>query len=219
MKNEKITAYNQRLTAFFRTYKYSLISSWIFAILAYMFVFTNLLVNADGINYGFTLGVTYESGRWGLGILAELVPCYAMPWLFGLITVSFISVSGMIICYVFGFEKKSYQIFTGALIIVFPSLGATFNYMFTSAPYGLAFFLITVSFLLLTRDSHIVRNIIVAFVLTVIGIGIYQAYISILTVLLIIYLMHLMLEKSADAASVFKKGIIYRPLKKVCFSQ
>ena len=64
-----------------REYKAPILASAIFGMLAYLFAFTNKLVNHDEVFCLFSKGATVDSGRWGLGLLDSIFPDYSMPWL------------------------------------------------------------------------------------------------------------------------------------------
>ena len=55
------------------------ISAFLFGLAAHMFAFTNKLVNADEIESLFGKGATITSGRWGLELLARLLPLWNFP--------------------------------------------------------------------------------------------------------------------------------------------
>ena len=61
-------------------YRIPTIAGMILGLLAYMFTFTNKLVNHDEVNALFFKGATVDSGRWGLSILDHFFPNYSMSW-------------------------------------------------------------------------------------------------------------------------------------------
>ena len=125
----------------FRKYRVPFSASILFGLLAYLFAFTNKLVNHDEVHCLFSKGATVTSGRWGLGLLDIIFPNYSMPWIYGVITLCLIALSVCLIISTFQIRNKVIQVLLAGTITVFPSLIGTFGYMFTSSSYALSFLL------------------------------------------------------------------------------
>ena len=119
----------------------SFFSTLVFGLIAHMFALTNKLPNHDDVVYLFSKGETITSGRWGLELLRYLIPDYSMPWLHGIVSLLFLSVSVAMIIRLFHIISRLSQIILCGLIIAFPSQIGTFCYMYTSSAYAIAFFL------------------------------------------------------------------------------
>lgn len=69
----------------------------IIGIITNIYIFTNKMSFHDDIGCLFSVGVTYSSGRWFLGVLGSLINTlygnYSLPVLEGLISIFFISLA------------------------------------------------------------------------------------------------------------------------------
>lgn len=196
----------QWLTKKAREYCYPLLSALICGLLAYGFFFTNKLVNHDEVNTLFGKGGTLELGRWGLKFATAIFPNYSMPWIYGILTVSLIAVSTCVMVHIFHIRSKLLQVLLAGTVAVFPSLTATMAYMFTVAPYALAFLLAVVTVQLLQQPKK--WQILLAVVLMVASLSLYQAYISITAGLMLLVLVQRLLEQE-PVPQVFRRGLWY----------
>lgn len=192
--------------SFYRENKVPLLSSFVWGLLAYLFAFTNKLVNHDEVGQLFGKGATVSSGRWGLGALDSIFPNYSMPWIYGILTLLLIGLGVCLIVKLFHVENKLLQVLLAGCITVFPSVIGLFGFMFTSSSYALSFFLCILSLWLLTREQKIFR--VLALGCQVASLSIYQSYISIAASLLVMLLIRDLLT-GVDVPLVLKKGIGY----------
>lgn len=186
--------------------KVPLLASAIFGMLAYMFAFTNKLVNHDEVFCLFSKGATVDSGRWGLGALDSLFPNYSMPWIYGVITIVLMAVAICIILRIFAIGNKLLQVLLTGTILVFPSLIGTFGYMYTSSSYAVSFLLAVLAVWLLQKPSK--WYALPALVCMVLSLSIYQSYIAVAASLLVLVLIRQLLQGDT-AISVIGKGIYF----------
>lgn len=183
-----------------------LLASLISGFMAYGFFFTNKLVNHDEVNLMFSKGGSVELGRWGLNILEFIFPNVSMPWIYGIITIFLMSIAACMIVNIFQIRNKLLQILLPGCIIVFPALIGTFSYMFTVSSYAVAFLLAVLAVQLIQNPTKV--TILPALVCMVFSLGIYQAYISVASSLLVlICIQHLL--RGTDVSRVLRKGITY----------
>ena len=190
----------------FRIWRLPFLASLIWGALAYIFAFTNKLINHDEVGQLFGKGATVTSGRWGLSILDAVFPNVSMPWIYGVITVILIAVSICLILHLFSIRNRVLQVLLAGSIMVFPSLIGVFGYMFTSSSYGLSFLLAVLSVWLISRPCK--WMILPALGCLVASVSIYQSYISIAASLLVLLLIRMLLV-GEDPFPVLKKGIGY----------
>lgn len=167
-------------------------TSVIVSLLAYLFAFTNKLVNGDEVGALFSKGATTSSGRWGLELLYRVFPNYSMPWLHGVLTISLMAIAVCLIISIFQIRSKTFQVLLTGCIIAFPSLIGTFAYMFTSSSYGLSFLLAVLSVWCLQKKGW--HWFLAALACLVFSLSIYQAYISIAASLLVLVLIRQLLQ-------------------------
>lgn len=196
----------RQAVSFYRNNRLPLLSSLIWGLLAYLFAFTNKLVNHDEVGQLFGKGATVSSGRWGLGALDCIFPNYSMPWIYGILTLVLLALGICLIVKLFHVENKLLQVLLSGCITVFPSVIGLFGYMFTSSSYALSFFLCILALWLLTREQKLFRLLALGF--QVASLSIYQSYISIAASLLVLLLIRELLT-GEDVAAVLKKGIGY----------
>ena len=151
---------------------------------AHMFMFTNKLVNHDDIEALFYKGATVTSGRWGLELSRLLFPDWSMPWIYGLLTLLLISAALCFMLRVLKISSPLLQIILVAVVVSFPSLTGTYCFMFTSASYGLSFFLAALCVWFFCRGGA--RNTAAAGFALVLCLSIYQAYVAISASLFVI---------------------------------
>lgn len=190
----------------FRSWRIPVLASLIWSALAYMFAFTNKLINHDEASQLFGKGATVTSGRWGLGVMDLIFPNVSMPWIYGVITILFITLSICLILHLFCIRSRVLQVLLAGCIMVFPSLIGVFGYMFTSTSYGLSFLLAILAVWLVCRPCK--WAVIPGFCCMVASVSIYQAYISISASLLVLVLIRQLLL-GEDPLAVLKKGIGY----------
>ena len=166
-----------RLKSLYLANRLPFISAMLAGFAAHMFMFTNKLVNHDDIEALFYKGATVTSGRWGLELSKLLFPDWSMPWIYGLLTLLFIALSVCIFLRVLDISSPVLQILLAALTVSFPSLTGTFCFMFTSAAYGLAFFLSALCVWFFARGG--LKNCAAAALALILCLSIYQAYVAI----------------------------------------
>lgn len=189
-----------------KEYRVPAIAGMLFGFLAYMFAFTNKLVNHDEVYSLFDKGATFSSGRWGLAILERIFPAYSMPWIYGILTIALITLSVCIMVSIFSIRSKLLQVLLAGSVMVFPSLIGTFTYMFTSSSYAAAFLLAAMAVWFVTRSDR--RAVLPALICMIGSLSIYQSYVSVTAGLLVLVLIQRLL-KEEEILPIIKSGIFY----------
>ncbi|MBQ9761625.1 MAG: glucosyltransferase domain-containing protein [Oscillospiraceae bacterium] len=184
----------------------TLLAAFIVGLLTYGYAFTNKLINYDDAFFLFSKGATIESGRWALVLLSLIFPDVSMPWIYGIITVALIAVSCCVIVDIFEIQSKLSKVLLAALIVCFPSLIATFTYMFTSSSYGVAFLLAVLAVWFLKKGTK--AGYCAAFGLMIFSLGIYQSYVALTAGLLVVYLIQQVL-RGRESRQIWRKGTAY----------
>lgn len=172
---------------------------------AHMFMFTNKLLNHDDIEALFYKGATVTSGRWGLELSKLLLPDWSMPWIYGILTLLFIAVSVCVMLRVLEIRSRLSQILLAAAVVSFPSLTGTYCFMFTSAAYGLAFFLAVLCVWFYQKGG--VKNVSLAALSLVLCLSIYQAYIAITASLFVLLMIKHCLEGEKSVWQIVLYGL------------
>lgn len=191
----------------FKGYKISFLSALIVGALTYMFAFTNKLINHDEACSLFAKGAGISSGRWGLDVISFIFPDYSMPWIYGVISVVLVAIATCVIVDLFGIRNKILQMLLGGIIMAFPSLIGTFNYMFTSSAYALAFLFSVIAARLFTKKT--VKDKLLALALMVLSISIYQSYIAVTASLLLLFVIQQLMKENGKMLGIIRQGICY----------
>lgn len=158
--------------------KTTFITSMIIGILTHLYALTNNYLYHDSSDL-FGLGSTYQSGRWGLGLINDVLVkfnlCYVSPGVNGILSIILIAITGMIIIKVFNIKSCISAALIGGVLVVFPAVTSTFAYMFTAPAYFLALLLAVKSIDIIYKKQSVFRWLIGGLVLSF-AIGIYQAY-------------------------------------------
>lgn len=188
-------------------HKIPIVTSFAVAFLCYMFAFTNKLVNHDEVFYLFGKGETVSSGRWGLELTSALFPNISMPWIYGIISIVFITLAICLIIDIFKIRNGILSALLSGLVMSFPSLTGIFTYMFTSASFSLCFLLSVWAVYLAVSGKT--RNIISAVIILIFSVSIYQAYIAVTASLMVVFLLQQMVSTDEDVVKLFKRALLF----------
>ena len=175
------------IKSIFDKYKTLFIILILIGFLAHGFVFTNKLLNHDDVSSLFAKGATFELGRWGLVVMEHILPNISMPWFNGVSSLILLTISVCFIVDLLKIENKYSQILIGGIIITFPAIISLFSYMFTSTSYAISILLSVATVKLFISKRKIVN--VLGIIFFVFSISIYQGYICITLILLMILLM------------------------------
>lgn len=182
------------------------LSSLMFGVLAYLFAFTNKLLNHDEAHSLFIKGATVDSGRWGLGALDSIFPNISMPWIYGIITIVLISAAICILVRIFRVENRVLQVLLSGCVMVFPSLIGTFGYMFTSSSFALSFLMSVIAVWFL--QWNLKWGFLPALGCMVFSLSIYQSYIAVAAGLLVLVLIRQLLH-GQEIGTILRSGVVY----------
>lgn len=194
MKNIVESWKSSKNTNFSKVYFYSFFSSIISGLIAHGYIITNKISFHDDINALFTLGGTYSLGRWNLGVIGEISKFlfggpYSTPFFNGTMSILLIAISGCIIINLLQIRSPINAILVGAILVVYPTVTATFAYMFTAPSYFLSLFFACLG-VLITDKLNKKTSFLIGGGIISLSLGIYQAYfpvsISLFVVMLII---------------------------------
>lgn len=194
----------QRIYQALRLYKLPIIASLTAGLLAYLYVFTNKLLNLDELAGLFTKGETVSSGRWALWLTSFIFPDVSMPWINGMLSLFMLTLCAVLIVALFELRGKLTQLLLSALFVVFPAQIVTFSYMFTAPPYALSLLMAVASVYLSLRGGR--REKVLGAVLLALSLGIYQAYISMAASLYVVYLIKKLMDGDWDERTVLRRG-------------
>lgn len=189
----------------------ALLTALFFGLIIHLFGMINVLHNYDDIcvqPYG--VGTTIQSGRWFLGILAQIGQYstwnYNVHWINSLALLALLSLCAASLSLVLKIRSRKFAAILGAAFVTFPSVTAIFFFKYTAPHYGLA---ILMSLCAVWITEHRRYGFFPAIFLIACATGIYQGYFPLAVALYLILLLRKALEAETGFADIVKKGLIY----------
>ena len=160
------------------------LSAFLFGLCAHAFVFLNYLPNWDGLNNLYSSQNTIALGRCFLTLACGISSYYDLPWLNGLLSLCYISLTAVFVCELLQIRKTSTRILLGGLLSTFPAVTSIFAYMYTADGYFLAMLLMTLAiYLTLNRKWGFLPGMF----LICFAFGCYQAFITFAMMLVVVW--------------------------------
>lgn len=166
-------------------WKLAFYSSVIIGLIVHLFVFTNRLMNHDSLHNIYNTQAKVQSGRFFLGPASGISSYFDLPWIIGLLSILFLAFAVICIVELFELRKTLSIIIVSGLVVGFPSVTATFSYMYTADGYMLGAFFALLAILLTKKYKF---GFIFGAFLLCISIGIYQANLSVVLAFSILWL-------------------------------
>lgn len=170
------TVFTKIKTAIPYKFRLAFIAAIIIGLLTHMYVFMNRLPNHDGLLNIYSSQAKVTSGRFFLGPAAGLSSYFDLPWVIGLFSIVFLALTAVCIIALFEVQKNISIVLISGIVVAFPSVSATFSYMFTADGYMLGTFLALLAVLLTKKYKY---GFLIGAILLCLGVGIYQANLSV----------------------------------------
>ena len=171
---------------------------------AHLYKITNWLPNWDSIVFRYDSQNMLAMGRWFLSVICSLSSFYDLPFVAGLMAIIFHAVGAVVICKMFGVRKNITAALIGAVTITFPAVTSVMMYNYVADGYAFSFLLSCVAAMLVTREKpqYVFSSILIA-----LSCGIYQAYITVTIMLLLLKLIFEILYRNTDLKKIVVKCI------------
>ncbi|KIL46629.1 hypothetical protein KP77_27560 [Jeotgalibacillus alimentarius] len=183
-----------------REWKIAFIAAAVIGFLTHMYVMTNTLPNHDGLINVYNTQEKFVSGRFFLSPLAGISSYFDLPWLIGALSILYLSLTAVFVTILFDLKKTMSIVIAAGMIAAFPTVGATFSYMFTADAYMLAN-LLTVIALVIAKKWRF--GFIPAALIFFVSVGTYQANLTMLLVFAGVYLIKELLKKESTLKDFF----------------
>ena len=193
-------------------WKVCFFSALLVGLLAHLYKITNWLPNWDSLVFRYDSQNMIALGRWFLPVVCSFSSFYDLPLLSGIIAIVFHALGAVCICKTLKIENKITAGLIGAVIVSFPTVVSVMMYNYVADGYAISFFLATLAALYMTKEKP---KYIISAVLIALSIGIYQAYITVTIVLVLLHLIDELVFKNASFGVVLKKAL-YMLLTGVC---
>jgi len=171
---------------------------------AHLYKITNWLPNWDSLVFRYDSQNMIALGRWFLPVVCSFSSFYDLPFLNGIIAIIFHALGAVCICGMLNVHKKITAGLIGALIVSFPTVTSVMMYNYVADGYSIAFFLSVLAALYMTKEkpAYLLSAILIA-----LSTGIYQAYITVTIMLVLLNLIDEMIFKAASFQVVLKKAV------------
>ena len=179
-------------------------ASVIIGLFAHLYKLINWLPNWDSLVFRYDSQNMIGLGRWFLPVVCSFSSFYDLPFLNGIIAIIFHALSAVCICRILNVEKKITAALIGAVIVSFPTVTSVMMYNYVADGYSIAFLLSTLAALYMTKENP---KYIVSAILIALSAGIYQAYITVTIMLVLLKLIDEMLYRNTSSSVIFKKAV------------
>ncbi len=164
------------------------------------------LPNADAMTSFYFDQNMVTSGRWFLTIACGFSSYYDLKWLIGILSIIFLAIAAVLLTKLFEIKDYVAMGLTGALLVAFPAVAATFAYMYTADGYFMAFALSVLAVLLTKKykkNGWLFGALALCF-----SMGTYQAYLA-ATILLCLFDLILMCMENRSIKETLLQGTRY----------
>ena len=207
-------------------WKVCFISALIVGIMAHLYKITNWLPNWDSLVFRYDSQNMIGLGRWFLPVVCSFSSFYDLPFLNGVLAIIFHGLSAVYICKILNVQKKFTAFLIGGVVLSFPTVTSVIMYNYVADGYSIAFFLSTLAAHYMTKEKP---RYIPALLLIALSTGIYQAYITVTIMLVLLKLIDGIIYQGGTFKAVLKKIItmlitgilgvaLYGIILKVCLS-
>ncbi|MFD1736830.1 glucosyltransferase domain-containing protein [Bacillus salitolerans] len=197
MPEELLKKWNERIKPEWRL---AFIAALLIGFFTHMYVFTNMLPNHDGLINIYNTQRKFGSGRFFLGSFSGISSYFDLPWVIGSLSILYLSIMSVLLTELFELKKKLSIILTAGLIITFPTVAATFSYMFTADGY-MAGNLLAVLAILVTKKYKL--GFLAGAVILFVSVGIYQANLTLILTVISIWFIRELLFQTVSIKSFF----------------
>ena len=175
----------------------------IVGLLAHLYKITNWLPNWDSLVFRYDSQNMINIGRWFLPIVCSFTSFYDLPFLNGIVAILFHALGAVCICRTLNVHKKITAGLIGAVIVSFPTVVSVMMYNYVADGYSIAFFLSSLAAFYMTKEKP--RYILSALFISL-SIGIYQAYVTVTIMLILLKLIDETVFGNASFTAVLKRA-------------
>lgn len=185
--------------------KLSFICTFIIGIIVHLFMLSNKIPNHDDLGQLYDAMNRYKHGRWFLFFPSQISSDLSLPWFNGVLGIIYISFCAMIIVWLFQMKSSICIMAVGTIMVTFPTVASTFNYMQAGDAYFFCLLLACTAVYFAIKSSKLCWG--VSAILLTLSLGIYQSYLPFAVALLIVWHIKELLIEDKDVKKVFLSGI------------
>lgn len=174
----------------------------------------NKFSHHDDVAILFDMGTTVSSGRWMLQVLTWLEAKFygtgntSLPLFNGTLSLLLLGATGGLLVQLLKIRNPVLCFLLGCVMASFPFVTALFAYMFTSHPYLFGLLMMTASAYLICRGKTWWQKLI-GVGLGGAGIGIYQAFLSVMVSAILLYNVMELSESQESLGTYFRHVLVY----------
>lgn len=177
--------------------KAAAISTFLCGLVTHIYMFTNKIPNHDDMRYSFSYDtlvsdVYSANSRWGLPFLSRISGIWSCPWLIGILSLLFLSLSAMLVVKLLRVKSATGAALVGCMMVTFPTVTGIFGYMMTADTYFLSLLLCCIGSLMLTKKNMVC--FLVSVICFTLSLSIYQAFLPFALSLFCVYLIRELIE-------------------------
>lgn len=180
-------------------------SAFVLGLLVHLYMFANKFTNHDDLNQMFYADYGTASGRWLLPPVLRLDGNISVPWLIGVLSVLCLAGVACVTVSLLRIRRPAGCILTAALVVSFPTVTATFGYMFSADAYFLSLLMAVSGAYAAVKWGW--RGSVLAVVLITLSLSIYQGYLPVAAVLMVGALLLETLDGERSFRELFLKGL------------
>lgn len=190
-------------------WKLAFYSALIIGLLTHLYIFVHRFPNHDGLLNIYSSQAKVTSGRFFLSAASGLSTYFDLPWVIGLLSILFLALAAICIVILFEVKKKISIVLISGIVVTFPSVTATFSYMFTADGYMMGTLFAILAIVLTKRYRF---GFLLGAILLCLGVGIYQANLSVTMAFITLWLIHdILLRKTTTkelGMNVLRSGLM-----------
>lgn len=187
-------------------WKFAFLSAFSIGLLTHMFAFTNTLLTHDSVYSFYSTQNVIWLGRVFLAFACGISSFYNLPWVIGLLSLLYLSLTTVLLVELFHIKKKVSILLIAGFMVTFPTITCTFAFMFTADGYLLSMLLATLAVFACEKKADL-WGVLFGAVFLCGSIGIYQAYLSFAVVLILLLLLSkLLLQERDTKATLISMG-------------
>ena len=194
-----------------RAEKTTFFSSIVFGLVTHLHIFSINYIFHDSVDIN-TLGVSYTSGRWSLGLLEEaanrFAGVYQLPFINGFISLLFIALVAMMFVNALEIKSITSAAFVGMISVAFPVVAAQFAFMFTATAYFFSMLISVFSVFLFYKKPNLL-TFLLGSVLLCFAMGIYQAYFSLAVSFALVLMLAEGLRSYVNLSTLIRKCFLF----------
>ena len=185
-------------------WKVCFVCALVMGMIAHFYKITNWLPNWDSLVFRYDSQNMIAMGRWFLPVVCAPSSYYDLPFVSGLMAIIFHSIGAVCICKMFDVKKNITAALVGAVTVTFPVVTSVMMYNYVADGYAIAFLASCVAGVLVTKNKPCYVG---CAILIALSCGIYQAYITVTIMLLLLNLILDLIYKKADLKNILIKGV------------